>query len=332
MQGQRVVFTAKDQVEIQAFDIQPPKSGEILIRTQATLISPGTEGASLLALPNTSQTFPRGVGYSHVGIVEEVGPDVTDLSPGDRIASHAPHASHATTSAKRVEKIPETLSSAHATFAPLSAIAMQAVRKSRVELGESVLVLGQGIVGNLALQLARLQGGYPVIGADLDEHRLEFARVVGADHTIRVDQQNLTEATQEQTGKDGADVVIEATGAPEPIVSAIQAAAWCRRVVLLASTRGETESLNFYRDVHKRGLTIIGAHNSVRPTSDQTPGFWPLSKDIGLSLTLMAAHRLQVAPLITTHLPGNEAAEAFRLVTEKRREALGIILDWREAF
>ena len=332
MKANRVVFTAPRVVELESVDVEPPGPGQLLIQTEVTLLSPGTEGAGLAALPNTSQRFPKGVGYSNVGTVLEVGPDVDTFTPGDRVASHSPHASHVLTRANRVAAVPEGLPSESASFSSLTAISMQAVRKARVELGESVLVVGQGLVGNLALQLARLQGGYPVIGADLAEERLERSRQVGADHTIRVEGENLPEATRNLTGGDGARVVIEATGSPGPIVSAFQSAGWCGRVVLLASTRGETERVNFYRDVHKPGLTILGAHNSVRPQTEASPGFWPLQDDVELGLELIAAGRLQVTPLITTRLPANEAPEAYRLVVEQHREALGIVLDWREAF
>lgn len=266
-----------------------------------------------------------------MGEVLEVGEGVEGIEAGDRVASHAAHASYVVVGAGRCASVPEGLSPEAATFSSLTAISLQAVRKARVELGESVLVLGQGLVGNLALQIARLQGGYPVIAADLSERRLEIARQVGADHTVCVGEADLVEATRGFTGGDGAQVVIEATGSPEPVVTAFQAAGWCGRVVLLASTRGETEKVNFYRDVHKRGLTILGAHNSVRPRQDASSGFWPLEADVKLGLALTDAGRIQVNPLMTTRVSCDQAAEAFRLVTKNRREALGILIDWEGA-
>ena len=331
MKGKRLVFTSPGVVELQTFDVRPPRPVEVLIRTEVTLISPGTEGASLMALPNIPKQFPKMPGYSNVGTALEVGADVEEVKPGDRVASHGAHASHVTVGLDRLAQVPESLTSEAATFSILCAVSLQGVRKARVELGESVLVIGQGIVGNLALQFARLQGGYPVIAADLSEGRLEISRQVGADRTIRVGQEDLVETTRALTGGDGARVVIEATGSPEPIVSAFKAAGWCGRVVLLGSTRGETERVNFYRDVHKRGLTILGAHNSVRPRQDPSPGFWPLGADVRLSLDLLAAGRIDVKPLITTRVPYDRSAEVYRLVTEQQREALGILIDWEGA-
>jgi threonine dehydrogenase-like Zn-dependent dehydrogenase len=115
---------------------------------------------------------------------------------------------------------------------------------------------------------------------------------------------------------------------PEPVVTAFQAAGWCGRVVLLAGSRGETERVNFYRDVTKRGLTIIGATNAARPRVDRSPGYWPLEEDERLCLDLTAAGRIRVDPLITGRFPCDHAAEAYRLVVERRREAVGLLIDW----
>jgi threonine dehydrogenase-like Zn-dependent dehydrogenase len=83
--------------------------------------------------------------------------------------------------------VPTELSDEEAVFFRLIAIALQGVRKAHIELGESVVVLGLGLIGLLALQLAKLSGGLPVIGVDLSETRLDFARKVGADVALLSD-------------------------------------------------------------------------------------------------------------------------------------------------
>ncbi len=356
MNGRRVVFASPGSVEIETFDVPRPGPLEVLVETEVSLISPGTEGASLQALPNTGIEFPQYPGYCNVGRVLEVGREVEGIEPGDRFTSHSAHASHVLVQSlpahsvrrgtldgidpssskqtlRRCALVPDGLGSDTAAFANLCAISLQGVRKARIELGESVLVIGQGLIGNLAAQFARLDGGYPVIATDLSERRLSISRAVGTDHTILAGgvRDDLVEAVQSLTDEDGARAVIETTGAPDPVITAFRAAGWHGRVVLLASTRGETERVNFYADVHRKALTILGAHNSARPIRDASPGFWPLEADLRLSLDLMAAGRLAIEPLITTRLSFEKAAEAFRFVTEQRRDALGILLDWNEA-
>ncbi len=354
MKGKRVVFTSPGSVEIETFDVPRPGTLEVLVETEVSLISPGTEGASLLALPNTGTEFPQYPGYLNVGRVLEVGREVEGIKPGDRFTSHSAHASHVVIQSlpdhsvrrgtldgidpssskqtlRRSALVPDGLGSDTAAFANLCAISLQGVRKARIELGESVLVIGQGLVGNLAAQFARLDGGYPVMAADLSESRLSISRATGADHTIPAgsDSGSIVEAVRSITSEDGARAVIETTGAPDPVVTAFKAAGWHGRVVLLASTRGETERVNFYADVHRKALTILGAHNSARPAKDASPGFWPLGADLKLSLDLMAAGRLAIEPLITTRMSFEEAAQAYRFVTEQRRDALGILLEWK---
>ena len=356
MKGRRVVFTAPGAVEVQAFDVPRPAPMEILVKTEVSLISPGTEGASLLALPNTGTEFPQFPGYCNVGRVLDVGAEVEGIRAGDRITSHGAHASHVliqsvpdpnirrgtlstldpsapTQALRRAVLVPDGLDSETVAFAVLCAISLQGIRKARIELGESVLVIGQGLVGILAAQFARLEGGFPVIAADLSASRLSISRTVGADHTVLAgsDGTGVVEQVRHLTGEDGARAVIETTGAPEPVITAFKAAGWHGRVVLLASTRGVTERVNFYADVHRKALTILGAHNSARPVKDASPGFWPLNADLKLSLDLMMAGRLEIEPLMTKRLPFEEAAEAYRFVTEQRRDALGILLDWEPA-
>ena len=353
MKGKRVVFASPGSVEIETFDVQGPGPLEILVKTEVSLISPGTEGASLMALPNTGNEFPQFPGYCNVGRVLDVGAEVEGIRAGDRITSHGAHASHVviesapdpkirrgtlgtidptapTQALRRAALVPDGLGSDTAAFAILCAVSLQGIRKARIELGESVLVIGQGLVGNLAAQFARLDGGYPVMAADLSERRLSVSRATGADRTILAgsDSGSIVEAVRSITREDGARAVIETTGAPDPVVTAFKAAGWHGRVVLLASTRGETERVNFYADVHRKALTILGAHNSARPAKDASPGFWPLGDDLKLSLDLIAAGRLAIEPLITTRMSFEEAAEAYRFVTEQRWDALGILLEW----
>ena len=109
-------------------------------------------------------------------------------------------------------------------------------------------------------------------------------------------------------------LLLKATGHPSVVNTAFQLAAWRGRVVLLASTRGETEHVNFYRDVHGKGLPVLGAHNSVRPRHDSSPNFWTLRDDWELSLQLIAHQRVVVAPLITHRIAGDSGCKGISTV------------------
>jgi L-iditol 2-dehydrogenase len=330
MSQRRLVTVAAGQMAMQGTEAAEPDAGQIAVRTLLTLISPGTERAFILGLENTSQKYPSRPGYNLMGEVVQVGPGVDHLKCGDRVVAMRPHASYATASAQEVTRVPAEVPSEHAVFLNMLAIALQGVRKARIELGEPVLVLGQGLIGQLAQQLARLQGGHPVIAVDTAENRLALSRQCGADAAISPSDPGFQQQVLELTGGRGPSVVIESTGAPEPINTAFQLCADLGRVVLLGSTRGCTEGVNFYRDVHKKGLTILGAHNAVRPRQESSAHYWSRQDDNAALLRLLAAGRLALDPLISHRIKADDAVAAYEdLVLNWNPELMGAIIDWR---
>jgi threonine dehydrogenase-like Zn-dependent dehydrogenase len=165
---------------------------------------------------------------------------------------------------------------------------------------------------------------------DTDERRLAFAQTVHADATVKVDNQ-LNATVARLCEDEGAAVVIEATGHPDAILTAFALARPGGRVVLLGSTRGETEQVNFYRDVHKKGLTIIGAHNMARPKVESYPGWWIAEDDQRVALKLLASGRLMVEPLITHRFGWQQAPQAYERLKAWDTNTLGMVLDWHQA-
>ncbi len=329
MKAQRVVWPSRAKVEVETFELPPIGDDEVLVATDATLISPGTERAFLLALPNAQGRYPSRPGYSNIGTVIEVGKAVTSYKVGERVASAQGHTSHFVTAPDRLIKVVSAdVPSEEAVFFNLGAISLQGVRKARIELGEATLVLGQGLIGLLALQLSKLNGALPVIAADLTDSRLELAKSIGADATLNPEDTNFSEQLNALTDGNGPVVVIEATGHPDAVSTALDVAGRGARLVLLASTRGETPKVNFYRDVHKKGLILYGAHNAVRPRQESSPNYWTLKDDSRLLLTLIAEKRFDVAPLISHRIPGEEAPKAYQLLMEWNPGLLGVVLQW----
>ncbi len=329
MKAQRVIWPDRAKVDIETFMLPPVDDDEVLVATQCTLISPGTERAFLLGLPNAQGRYPARPGYSNIGRIIELGKAVTDCEIGDRVASTQGHTSHFVTAPSRLLKIAsEDVPAEEAVFFNLGAIALQGIRKARIELGEATLVLGQGLIGLSALQLSKLSGALPLIAADLTDSRLEISKRIGADHTFNPEDTDFSDQLGDATQGDGPAVVIEATGHPDAISTALAVAGWGARVVLLASTRGETPSVNFYRDVHKKGLILQGAHNSIRPRQESSPNFWTLEADSRLLLSLIAQKRFNVIPLISHRVPGEDAAKAYQLLMAWNPDLLGVVLQW----
>ena len=216
-------------------------------------------------------------------------------------------------------------------FFRLISIALQGVRKAQLQLGHSVAVLGQGIIGNLAGQIARQAGATCVVGIDPVAWRRELALQCGMDAALDPASPSFADSWGELTEKRGFDAVFEASGVPDAVNEALALAARLGRVVLLGSTRGVTERVNFYRDVHKKGLTIIGAHESARAVGEDIGGYCTHRTDGRTALLLLAARRLTVQPLLSLELAASEGPAAYALLRSKQERLMTIALDWRVA-
>ena len=332
--AKRVVWTAPGEVALEDITVRDPHDGEVVVGAEATLISPGTERAFLLGLDNAKGAFPRASGYSYVGYIEEVGPGVDTHTVGERVVCAASHMSHAVVPADRCVHVPAHVSSEDATFFNLCAIALQGVRKARIELGEAVVTFGGGLIGLLAMRLARLSGAAPVITVDLHESRRDFACGYGADKALDprddafADHVREAAAALESKAHDAPQVVIDATGFPEAILQAFHISGHMARVVLLGSSRGTTPDVDFYRDVHRKGLVLLGAHASTVPSAESSAGRWTWRNDVETALRLMEASRLDVQPLITDRLPAHKAPDVFGRIAEWDPAVLGAVLQW----
>lgn len=329
MTGTRIVWPRAGEAELEAFDVPPPGRGEALIEMEYSVLSAGTEKAFLLARPNTVQAFPQYPGYCGVGRVAAVGEGVTAVSPGDRVlADHAGHRSHFLKPAESLTKVPAGVEPLEAAFTVIAAMSLQGVRKAQIELGEAALIEGLGLLGIFAAQLAKLSGAIPVIVTDFDATRRKLALELGADFAFSPDDPELSAKVRNVTNGRGADAVIEVTGAASALVQALECAASRGRVVLLGCTRVSDAPVDYYRDVHRTGVSIIGAHNFVRPKEDSSPGFWTYRDDFRTLLALAGANRFRAAAVISEIVPPGEASAVYRRLAQCANPPLGIVFDW----
>lgn len=335
MDAFRVVFTAPREVELQGIELALPGPGQALLRTRCTLISTGTELTALTGdfPPNSAWSryvrYPWTAGYSHVGEVEAVGEGVEDLVSGELLASHAPHGDRAVVTVARAERVPSGISPEQAAFLPLAQITLNGVRQGEVALGESVVVLGAGLIGQLTARFCRLAGARPVLLVDQSAQRLDYAADSGAEPVHAGDEATVAAAVERATRGRKADVLFEASGNPALLPLALRLARRKGRVVVLGSPRGPV-SLDLHDEVHTLGLRIIGAHNSTHPPVDTPDSPWTLHRHAELFFDLLLARALDLAPLITHRYPGRDAPQAFRMLLEDRTRAMGVVLDWAE--
>jgi threonine dehydrogenase-like Zn-dependent dehydrogenase len=336
MHGQRLVAFRPFTLELEDFDLPDvPPPGQVLAETTCTLISTGTELANYTgvtvdrrAMGEDWRANPYRPGYSYVGVVRAVGEGVEGITVGDRVCGHGPHASIAMLDPHRLAIVPDSVTDVQAAFVTLLIITMNAVRRAKIELGERVAAVGLGLIGNLALQQARLCGGMPVVGTDLLAARRAYGEQVGL---IALDPAAPDFAERLGALADGGrfDIVFEATGVPGGLKPALQLAARFARVVALGSTRGLVEAFDLYGEVHVPGLTLIGAHISTHPAEPNFANRWTERANRAVALRLLADKRVNVDALVSHHEPASHAPDLFALLAERRSEAMGCVLDWR---
>jgi 2-desacetyl-2-hydroxyethyl bacteriochlorophyllide A dehydrogenase len=336
MNARQVVFPAPRQVELCDRSLPDPGPGQALLRTLCTLISTGTELTALTGeFPPDSAwaryvQYPWTAGYSHVGVVEQVGEGVEEVRPGDRLVSHAPHADRAVVTVSRAERVPPEISPEAASFLPLAQITLNGVRQGEVALGESVVVLGAGLIGQLTARFCLLAGARPLLLVDQSQPRLLHAADTRCVRVPATDEGEVVRAVESKLGGLKADVVIEASGNPALIPLALRLARRRGRVVILGSPRGPV-AIDFHDEVHTLGLRIIGAHNSTHPPTETPDSPWTLHRHARLFFDLLADGSLDVTPLITHRFPGARSADAYQMLLEDRTRAMGVILEWEAA-
>ena len=322
MNARIIVAPAVHQITLEPYSLPAIGPDEVLVETQSSMISPGTELAWLHHKPNTPGIYPYYPGYAAVATILETGDSVENLTVGQRVACRIRHASHFVLKAAGCTPLPDGLSDAEGAAFTLVSIALQGVHKAQIQLGWSVAVLGLGPIGNLAGQIARAAGATHVLGIDPIPWRRDLALQCGFDAVADPEAGTLP--------ADQFGAVIEATGVPEAVLSAFQLAKRLGHVVLLASTRGNVPEVNFYRDVHKKGLTVIGAHDSIRPNTDDYRHYISRPTDDATSLRLISSGRVQIAPLISDIVHPADAPSAYERLNKREEPVMLIGFQWQE--
>lgn len=276
---------------------------------------------------------PPPLGYSSAGTVLACGVGVPDLRPGDRVATNGPHAEVVCVPRRLCAKVPATVPFDHAAFTTLGAVALQGVRLSRVVLGETALVVGLGLTGQLAVALLR-SAGCRVIGVDPDAQRCRLAEALGAS-TARP---GLAADTVEQTtGGLGADAVLIAssTHSSAPLQLASKAVRRKGRIVLVGVVGLQLEHRPFY---FKEAEFVVscsygpGRHDPRYEEMGQDYPHahvrWTEQRNMQAVLDLMAAGGLNVEPLVTHRFEISRAADAYELIEARREPHLGILLEY----
>jgi 2-desacetyl-2-hydroxyethyl bacteriochlorophyllide A dehydrogenase len=313
VQVEALVFSAPHSCEVAAYDLPTDLGpGEVLIRNRLGLISPGTELAMFcrshpgFEVEGHWARYPYYPGYCNVGVVEAVGARVEGLEPGARVVHQASHSTATRQPASMVIPV-GTLADERAVFLKLLGVALTPQLLAPVRFGEGALVLGLGLVGNLAAQLCREAGAYPVVAVDRAEARVAWARACGLD-------------ARDADGSVRAAYVIEAVGLAAALRAALDAVLPDGRVVILSSPRERIE-IDPYFDIHHRGVQIVGAHEWRRDRAQRA------LYDAFLE-HLLATEQVQVDPLVSHRVPFHEAQRAYEGLRDDPGTWLGVLLEY----
>jgi 2-desacetyl-2-hydroxyethyl bacteriochlorophyllide A dehydrogenase len=272
-----------------------------------------------------------GWGYEEVGKVVEIGSEVTRLEVGDIVGGTWGHKSWhiADEDWAADRRIPENMEPILGIFTHIGPIALNGILDAGIHLGETVPVFGLGVVGQVAARLAKLSGAF-VIGVDYLSNRIEIAQQIGAiDHAINPDQGSPAEFIKDITANRGTDVVLEATGSTSALHEAIRSAAYAARVVALGFIQGEGKQLYLGDEFHHNRIQIISSQ--IGGIAPELSNRWDRLRLIRTILDLQSSGRLDLAPLITHHIPFEHAANAYSLLDEHPDQALQVVLTFPKA-
>jgi 2-desacetyl-2-hydroxyethyl bacteriochlorophyllide A dehydrogenase len=328
-----IVFSEPHDVTLAARDRPEPGPEQVLVETDRSLVSIGTELTLLSGdYPEGSDwdeygTYPLVPGYNNVGTVTAVGEGVAESFVGTRVATWSGHAAHVVADRDACTAVPEAVSSEEAAFFAMAQIAMNGVRRGRVDWGEGVCVYGCGLVGQLAARFCHVAGARPVVGLDVADSRLDFLPTAPGMVGANPETSDPDEVVRGAANGRRADVVFEATGLPDAIPEEFDVLREQGRLVLLSSPRGRTE-FDFHDLCNAPSYEIIGAHQASHPTAATPSNPWTKDRHAELFFEYLREDAIDVESLVTDRVSHEDAPEVYRSLLEDRTDSLGVVIEW----
>ena len=308
---------------------QPDKVRMVLEKVRTDGLTPTIEAV----FNKLDQPLP--LGYCNVGRIVSVGSHVSGLTVGQRVVSNGKHAEVVAVPKNLCARVPDAVGDEEAAFTVLGAIGLQGVRLAQPTFGESVVVVGLGLIGLMTVQLLRANG-CRVLGVDFDRKKLELAQQFGAATVDLGSGEDLIASANVFSRGRGVDAVLitASTKSSEPVH---QAARICRkrgRIVLVGVAGLELSRADFYEK--ELSFQVSCSYGPGRYDSDyEEKGFdypvgfvrWTEQRNFEAVLDAMASGQLDVKPLISHRFEIDDAPEAYELVSSDE-PSLGILLSY----
>jgi L-iditol 2-dehydrogenase len=339
-----LLLSQYNQLDITDLPAPVPGAGEILVRVSACGICGsdvhGYDGTSGRRIP------PIVMGHEAAGVVTEAGPGVSNFKPGDRVTFDSTvycgegefcrkgeinlcnnrqvigvscgdyrragaFAEYVVVPQRIVYHLPDALEFQEAAMLEAVSVALHGVRVSEMKGGETVLVIGAGMIGLLTLQAARAAGASRVLVADIDQSRLKRAEGVGADETLLLSGSELVQEILRRTGGRGVDLVLEAVGREETISASIASVRKGGTVTLIGNISPEV----------KIPLQVVVSRQIRLQGSCASSGEYPQAME------LLANGQIQVKQLITAVAPLSDGPRWFARLHAGEPNLMKIVLD-----
>ena len=330
-------------ISVEEGPVPDPGRGEILVEVRASVISSGTElGGVKSRRANPGSSGPRPFGYQNAGDIIARGEGCSEYQIGDRVAcmggGYALHTTHACVPKNLSVPIPEGMSYEEAAFNHLGATGLHAVRRAQLDVGENVVVVGLGLVGQITAQFARISGAH-VMGLDRFPLRLQIAKETGADIVVNAESEDPVEIAKEFTRGYGMDAAVmcfggDGTEAFRQIARMMKISPDTHIMGRVVIVGGASISHTF-----AAGLGNLDVRSSARPGpgyhdveyergADYPPVFvqWTTRRNLEETLRFAVEGKLKLKPLISHEYPLDQAPEACEKIIQTPQQTLGVVL------
>ena len=333
LKNKKIMFDKVWETSVHIDEIDETKipAGHVLLKKIYSIVSAGTE---LACLSGVESWFPMpGVpGYACIGKIMGLGEGVEGFEVGDHIFCYASHCLYEMVPVEGIFiKVPNDIDSKWIPFTRVATIAATAIRTSSIEWGDFVAVTGQGLVGNMAMQLAKLQGA-KVIAIDVSDNRLALSKKCLADLVINSAKQNVTEEIDKYTNGEMVGILIEATGVPAVAEKAIEWIGKNGEMHILGTPRGKHEAdlTAFLFKVHlsAHNVEIKGGHEWKYPIT-QTPFVkHSLERNSKLIFELIRENKILLKDILTETAKPEDCQRIYMGLRDNKDDYMGILFDW----
>lgn len=322
--------------QIDAFDEPMPsvRADQVLVEIAYTTISPGSNISGYVA----KDRHTRGeVVYMASGVVREVGEHVTNVAPGDRVALACGHQSHAVVAANAVHRVPSNLSLHEAAISYLCSWSLSALHLGQYVAAETVIVLGQGLVGASAALMADMMGAR-LLALDSDATRVAFSNTLGLGAVAQPNCDEGKAKIAEFLGETGPDLILETSGSWHGFRQAIELARDYTRLAIMGIYRQPPPAelgleihqmlYAFPSKFHYQRLQIIGVGSDPDEVIYPNPHLATRRRNYAYVLEQAARGRLPLGKLITHTFAPEEVNDVLGKMADGNKEMVGVTFDW----